>query len=411
MTSEPDHAFVWVWPPGELTPIVAGRLDVAFDVIEFTYARSYLERSSSLPLYLPELPLRRGPISPLVGDVAGCIADSGPDSWGQRIILNRSLGADALDTTQLGRLSYLLESGSDRIGALDFQSSPVNYVPRLAGQATLEELLESAQRVEAGVPLTPALDEALIRGSSIGGARPKALLSDGARRLIAKFSSTSDTYPLVKGEFISMTLAARAGLNVARVELTEALGKDVLLVERFDRTPEGCRRALVSALTVLGLDEASFRYGTYWELAVAIRERFTDPDRTLRELFSRIIFNILTGNNDDHPRNHAAFWDGERLTLSPAYDMAPQPRVGGETAQLMAIGRDGWRKSNVAGAVRYASEYHLTSEDAREIIAHQIGIIRDSWAEVCEAAQLTEVDRRYLWGRQYLNRFALEGLQ
>jgi len=110
----------------------------------------------------------------------------------------------------------------------------------------------------------------------------------------------------------------------------------VLLVERFDRTPEGARRALVSALTILQLGETGFRYATYYDLADAIRARFTEPDATLRELFSRITFNILTGNNDDHPRNHAAFWDGRSLTLTPAYDIAPQPRAGQETAQLMA---------------------------------------------------------------------------
>ena len=75
---------------------------------------------------------------------------------------------------------------------------------------------------------------------------------------------------------------------------------------------------------------------------------------TLRELFSRITFNILAGNNDDHARNHAAFWDGIELTLTPAYDICPQPRAGGETAQVMAIGEDGYRMSQVAGCVARA---------------------------------------------------------
>ena len=115
MTSEPDLAFVWVWLPGALGPVVAGRLDVIDGVVWFAYGRSYLENPDAIPLYLPELPLGSGPIAPLVGDIAGCIADAGPDSWGQRVILNRRLGAEAVDTAQLGRLTYLLESGSDRI--------------------------------------------------------------------------------------------------------------------------------------------------------------------------------------------------------------------------------------------------------------------------------------------------------
>jgi len=177
-------------PPGRRRPVV-----------RFTYGRSYLAREDAIALYLPELPLGRGPISPLVGDVAGAIADAAPDAWGQRVILNCRVGRSAGDTVDLSLLTYLLESGSDRIGALDFQASATEYVARSTGDATLTELAQSADRVEQGIPLSPALDQALLHGSSVGGARPKALLSDGARRLIAKFSSTTDTYPVVKGEF------------------------------------------------------------------------------------------------------------------------------------------------------------------------------------------------------------------
>ncbi len=409
MTSESQRAFVWIWLPGATNPVVAGRLDAVGELVTFTYGRSYLAREDRIALYLPELPLRRGPISPLAGDVAGCIADAAPDAWGRRVILNRMVGRDALDTTELGLLTYLLESGSDRIGALDFQRSASEYVARGTASATLTELAESAARVEQGIPLSPALDQALLHGTSVGGARPKALLSDGARGLIAKFSSTTDAYPLVKGEFVAMRLARMAGLNVAPVQLTQALGKDVLLIDRFDRLAGGGRRAMVSALTILGLDEVAARYASYAGLARLIRTWFTDPLSTLRELFSRITFNILTGNNDDHARNHAAFWDGTALTLTPAYDICPQPRAGGETAQVMAIGEDGYRMSQVAGCVARASTYLLSEPDAREIVDRQIDTIESHWADVCDQAALSEVDRAVFWRRQFLNPYAVEG--
>jgi serine/threonine-protein kinase HipA len=411
MTSDQHEAFVWVWLPGATDPVVAGRLEIAGELIAFTYGRSYLEREDRIALYLPELPLQRGPISPLVGEIAGCIADAAPDAWGRRVILNRIAGRDALDTTELGILTYLLESGSDRIGALDFQTSSSEYIARWTANATLAELAESSERVEGGIPLSPALDQALLHGTSVGGARPKALLRDGARRLIAKFSSTTDTYPVVKGEFVAMELARLAGLNAATVQLDHALGKDVLLIDRFDRSTSGSRRAMVSALTILGLDEVAARYASYADLAQLIRTRFTDPVPTLRELFSRITFNILTGNNDDHARNHAAFWDGSMLTLTPAYDICPQPRAGGETAQVMAIGEDGYRMSQVAGCVARASTYLLSEPDAREIVDQQIEVIETHWTEVCDRAELTEVDRTLFWRRQFLNPYALEGYQ
>lgn len=406
MISDPEQAFVWIWLPGAVDPVVAGRLDAVGQGFTFTYGASYLGREERIPIYLPELPLRRGPIPPLVGEIAGCIADAAPDSWGQRVILNRRAGADTADLTPL---TYLLESGSDRIGALDFQASASEYVARSLDSAELAELAESAERVEKGVPLSPAIDQALLHGSSVGGARPKALLRDGGRSLIAKFSSSTDTYPVVKGEFLAMELARRAGIEAAAVELTEALGKDALLVERFDRPAAGGRRAMVSALTMLGLDEIAGRYASYAELADLIRARFSDPLATLRELFARITFNILSGNNDDHARNHAAFWDGAELSLTPAYDICPQPRAGGETAQVMAIGRDGYRMSQLAGCVARASTYLLSEADARQIVDHQIEVIETQWDEVCEQAALTEVDRAGFWRRQFLNPYATEG--
>lgn len=409
MPSDSQRVFVWTWLPGASEPVVAGRLDPVGPIVNFTYGRSYLKREEAIPLYLPELPLEPGAISPRVGEVPGCIADAGPDAWGQRVILNRLTGRADADPAELGALTYLIESGSDRIGALDFQPSATEYVPRGLDHATLEELAESAERVEKEIPLSPELDRALLHGSSVGGARPKALLDDEDRKLIVKFSSTTDTYPVVKGEFLAMELARRAGLDVPPVALTAAHGRDALLVERFDRPGGGRRRAMVSGLTMLGLDVAGARYGSYADLADQVRARFTEAKSTLRELFSRIVFNILCSNTDDHPRNHAAFWDGEALSLTPAYDICPQLRSGGEAAQLMAIGRDGWRMSQVAGCIERASTYMLSEAEARAIVDGQIATIEEQWDEVCDLAKLAEAARAAFRSRQFLNPYALEG--
>ena len=346
MTSKlphPREAFVWTWLHGATEPIVAGQLVPDGERIQFIYGRSYRERDDAIPLYLPELPLRREPIAPRgTLTMASAIRDGAPDAWGRRVILNRTCGVkgDALKGIELDELVFLLESGSDRIGALDFQTSATAYIPRGGGHATLEELLASAEKVEKNLPLTPELDQALHHGSSIGGARPKALITDGTRKYVAKFSSSSDTYSVVKGEYIAMRLAALAGLSVAPVRLVHAAGKDVLLVERFDRVGEGNswrRRAMVSALTMLELDEMQARYASYQDLAETIRFRFTRPTATLHELFARLTLNILVGNVDDHARNHAAFWDGAKLSLTPAYDICPQARAGEEASQAMLI--------------------------------------------------------------------------
>ena len=414
---QPREAFVWTWLPGQVDPVVAGRVEADADsgIVTFNYGRSYLDRPDAIALYLPELPLERGVIEPLEGLVVpGVIADAGPDSWGRRVVENRIFGAGPIASQpELDVLAYLLRSGSDRIGALDFQASPTEYLPRATESATLEQLLQAAEHVEHGDPLAPAVDEALLHGSSIGGARPKALLDAGDRKLIAKFASTTDTWSVVKGEFVAMELARRCGLDAAPVELAQALGKDLLLVERFDREPAGdgrwLRRSMVSALTMLGLDEMLGRYASYADLARIIRERFTAPRATLRELFGRIVFNVLVGNNDDHARNHAAFWDGVALTLTPLYDVSPLPRAGGETRQAMAIGADGFQMSQVAGCVEHAAEYLLSRAEAAEIVDHQLEVIRRDWQDVCDLAELGEVDRQLFWNTAFLNPYALEG--
>ncbi|RLE19319.1 MAG: type II toxin-antitoxin system HipA family toxin, partial [Actinobacteria bacterium] len=191
----------------------------------------------------------------------------------------------------------------------------------------------------------------------------------------------------------------------------------VLLVERFDRTSvPGERRMMVSALTILGLDEMFSRYATYHDLADVIRRRFTSPSETLRELFGRIVFNICVSNTDDHPRNHAAFWNGPEsaggaeLTLTPAYDICPQNRSGGETAQAMEIDRSGFRMSQLAGCINAAGIYLLDTKEAREIVDRQLDVIHSEWDDAADAARLTQAERHALWGRQILNPYALENL-
>jgi serine/threonine-protein kinase HipA len=156
MTSNKQNkeAFVWIWLPGETQPVVAGKLETDNRYIHFNYGKSYLERindeNPAISIYEPELPLKSGE-QPLfdVLEMPGCIRDAAPDAWGRRVIINKQLGLKGkdADVAELDELTYLLESGSDRIGALDFQYSATEYIPRSADNAALEELLESADRV------------------------------------------------------------------------------------------------------------------------------------------------------------------------------------------------------------------------------------------------------------------------
>ena len=395
--------FVWTWRPGESEPVVAGAVDrVEAGRLDFTYARSYLDKQNAISLYAPELPLRRGAQEPLDGlAIAACLKDATPDSWGERVIGNRMASGE----TELSIETYMLESGSNRFGAIDFQESASEYRPRL-DTASLGELYDAAEKVLAGVALGPVIGDALMYGTAIGGAHPKVLISDvSGTEYIAKLSVSTDVHPVIRAEAVAIELARRCGLDVPNARVITSMGRDVLLIERFDRLRGGQRRHVVSGLTILGLDALlGARYGSYPEMLDVLRERALVPQRVGRKLFERIVFNVAIGNNDDHARNHAAFWDGQSLELTPAFDLTPQVRSTDTSAQAMDIGRDGSRASQFSHCVAAAADYGLSRPDARDIVDHIVSMVEAQWLDAADAAGLSEVDRNALWGRSVLNR-------
>lgn len=411
-TSEPPgrvgNTFVWAWLPGADRPVVAGRLARYGEGYRFAYGESYLARPDATSLYSPELPLRPGWIDPPEGlPMAGCLWDGSPDSWGQRVIIARLTGRHgaAADEVTLDRLTILLESGSNRIGGLDFQARADEYTPRTE-PATLDELHAAADALQAGV-LRADLATALVDGTSVGGARPKVLIAEGDTQFIAKLSTSTDTYPVVKAEAAGLELARRVGIDAPDSRLTTSLGREVLLVERFDRPGGRRRRMVVSGLTMLGFgDFLGARYSSYPEMLDVLRSRSTSGAGLARRVFERIVFNIVIGNTDDHARNHAAFWDGTHLDLTPAYDLCPQPRSGTEANQAMDIDRDGHRASKFGVCVNAAHVYGLSRAEASDIIERQVTTVRESWADVCDLVRLTRVESNALFERQILNPYA-----
>jgi serine/threonine-protein kinase HipA len=147
-----------------------------------------------------------------------------------------------------------------------------------------------------------------------------------------------------------------------------------------------------------GLDSfLGARWSSYPDILDALRARSANPARLGQSMFSRIVFNIAIGNIDDHARNHAAFWDGNSLELTPAYDLCPQPRSSETAKQAMDIDRNRNRDSQFALCVEAAHIYGLSKHAAREIIQRQIEIINDNWSDVADLAQLTTTERKNLW--------------
>lgn len=361
-----SELYVWIWLPQATEPVVCGRLWSEGGILRFVYGRSYRARADAIPLAPDLMPLGdRIYIARRAGQLPGPIADAAPDAWGRRIIEYRQKSGE------LPELDYLADSRGDRIGALHFQTSPDVYAPLISTPATLEDLLQAAEGLEQQQPLSPELAAALEHGTSIGGARPKATLVDGKRHMIAKFSSSTDRWPVVRIEHACMQLAKQCGIKTANTALTSVAGKDVLLVERFDRelaaNGELRRRQMLSALTLLDLDDTEARLASYPKLAETLRQRATNGREDAEELFRRMVFNILIGNTDDHAKNHATFWDGHWLQLTPAYDLVAIPRVGQEAMQAMDVGAFR-RTATIANALSEAGRFGLKTQQAIDIV-------------------------------------------
>ncbi|MDP9139161.1 MAG: type II toxin-antitoxin system HipA family toxin [Pseudomonadota bacterium] len=392
---------VWIFLPGDVNPVLCGRVRADGPYYRFEYSRRYTSNPAAIPVAPQRYPLRdRIPLPRIGGRLPGPIDDAGPDHWGRRVIEYRNQVAG------LGELDYLADSRGDRIGALHFQAGYDEYSQATQTPSTLVELLGAAAALELNQPLTPALAAALEHGTSIGGARPKALLRDGGVGSVAKFQSTSDRRAVVRAELATMQLAARCGLNVAAVDLQRIDQKDVLLVRRFDRVPveDGTlsRRHLLSALTLLDLDETEARLASYPAFAELLIRHSRGGVDDARELFRRMVFNILVGNTDDHARNHAAFWDGQYLDLTPAYDLVPLWRAGQEASQAMEMGAEG-RASTLRNALSQSGRFGLSRQDALALVDGIEETIAAHWRAEFEVAQVPTIDIEALAERAMLS--------
>jgi len=416
MKTLPETIDVLIWLPGEAEPVLAGEVRREWRCLSFTYDRAYLTQGKPISIFHKDLKTKfqgHYPQDPHI--LAPSLRDALPDRWGRRALVASFRDAEGgqIQEDELDEMLVMALTGPDRIGALDFQM-PEEEKPLHECTASLEELQDLADCIEDGKPIPPALRHLIPACASIGGARPKALFTDTARqrKLIAKFSASGDSYPVVRGEFVAMRLAKLAGIDVAAVEIERIGGRHILLVERFDRIRQASgawtRRPMVSALTWMQESELSAHHISYAQLADAIEDGCEQGREAQLEMFTRLIFNVLVGNTDDHARNHAAFWDGYTMELTPAYDIAPQRRASREANQAMTM-TNGSRATQLENVAAIATAFGVTAPRFRQIVDHLVGTIMAHWPEVCDEAGLSRAEQADFAGRQFLNEYAFDG--
>lgn len=395
---------VFVYLDGQPAP--AGRLVMVDEprnaYATFTYGRRYLERPDRIPVDPVQLPLPepgRDVAFPTPEDfpVFNGVRDAAPDGWGQ-YLMYKAMG-DRLPT----EADLILASGDHRVGALAFgptPTAPQRLTPWGEGDApgeqfSLEVLAEAVERVQTVDELAPNLRALLTAGSSLGGARPKAATEIDGQAWIAKFPSRNDTYPECRIELATMRLASECGLDVPELDFRTLMGRDIYLIRRFDRQRDDnalYRTPFASGLTMLGAHQGDTGQHGYADLASALRRHGADPRRDLRELWRRMLFNILVTNDDDHLRNHGFLLGQGGWRLSPLYDVVPKPQVGRNRTLVLGVGPDG-RSASVANALAGAPAFHLTAEEAQAEAGAMADLVSASWERLFTEAGVTAADR------------------
>jgi serine/threonine-protein kinase HipA len=362
----------------------------------FEYADEWLDNPNVFALDPANLPLDGGQIYTTSDRSAlpGALRDTAPDRWGQQLIKRAFRKAGGERT--LSEIDYLLSiTDQTRVGALRFKHENEDSFDhdighyRIPPLIRLPALMNAADAVQANTETAEDLRLLLNEGSPLGGARPKSVVLDNDGTLaIAKFPKPDDDRSIPHGEVLAMSLATRAGLNVSAARLQDVAGRSVALITRFDRR-DGQRVPFLSAMSLLGLNDGD--EATYTDIAESIRMYSSAPTADLHELWRRVVFNVLTGNLDDHLRNHGFLYDrDDKWRLSPAYDLNPVPLAEKARELTTWISEEGPDAS--LDIARRAAPFFALKNDQAEAIIGEVSAALKGWQNTARQLGMSTAD-------------------
>ncbi len=362
----------------------------------FEYAEEWLNNSIAFAIDPENLPLHAGPVytSSNKSALPGALRDTAPDRWGQQLI--KRAFRKAGEERTLSEIDYLLAiTDLTRIGALRykregediFNHDPGRY--RVPPLIQLPALINAANAVQTNSETAEDLKLLLNEGSPLGGARPKSAVVDKDGSLaIAKFPKLDDDRSIPHGEILAMTLAHKAGLTVAEARLINVAGRPVALIKRFDRRGDQ-RIPFLSAMSLLGLNDGD--EATYLDIAECIRKYSSAPTEDLHELWRRVVFNVLTGNLDDHLRNHGFLYDEKgQWRLSPAYDLNPVPIV--EKARELTTWISEESPEADIDLARRAAVYFALKDNQADLIIDEVSTALRGWQNIARQLGMSAAD-------------------
>jgi serine/threonine-protein kinase HipA len=389
-----DELYLW-WLGEPSRPVFIGTLRLLRTTrgVSLQYGATWLRHGFALSEDLPLTDLEHQPVE---RDIAvGAVDDARPDRWGERVI--RFVDKPP----RLSLLEYLYFAGDERFGALGVSTSAEQYAPQSTGSLPtlrdVDELHELVRKVLDNEPIPEAKRRLIAPGTTLGGARPKALMELSGAQWVVKFADPGDPTDAGLVEHACMTLAERAGVRVAQTKAIRLVDGHAVAILRFDRQgsgPDSKRLHAQSANVALRAEASPLGYP---ELAQLLRRRAPVQggmaQRQMQELYRRMVFNILMDNTDDHEKNHALLMDdAQHLLLAPAFDVLPTAQ--GLGYQQMRVGKDG-ADSTLENAFSEAALFGLSASEARKQAA-QVAKVCSSWKEHFARSGVSAADLEYL---------------
>ena len=393
-------------------PVLLGKMYVSYirgkEQFAFEYDTSWLVTESANYFLDPDLMLYNGrQYAPMDKTLFGVFADSCPDRWG-RLLMQRREAVQARKEDRkprsLGESDFLLGVyDKARMGALRFKTDDNDEflssekdlaTPPWTTLRALEAASIGFEQDESGLE-EKWLKQLIAPGSSLGGARPKATVQDEKGNLwIAKFPSKHDEVNSGAWEKVVHDLAKICGLNVPEAKLeTFSKNGSTFLVKRFDREANK-RIHFASAMTLLGkMDGASCNDGSsYLDLVSFIRKNGAEPEKDLKELWKRIVFNMAVSNTDDHLRNHGFLLSKKGWRLSPLYDVNPVPY--GDSLSLNVSLHD--NSISFELAIHVSKYFSVDKNEAMRYVQDIKRLVKENWEHIAGKCGLSRSACEYM---------------
>lgn len=353
--------------------------DVDTELASFEFESSFLTNKWDLsPLKMPiadagkrvfSFPELRGTTT--FKGLPGLLADVLPDKYGNSLI-NAWLSRNGRPTDSMNPVELLCFIGKRGMGALEFE--PI--VPKTNNGATkieLDSLINIAQEILSGRKdfntnlsgnEAKALSDILKIGSSAGGARAKAVIAfnpdtkeirsgqadapKGFTHWLLKFDGVTDQQLGTSSGYGRVEMAYHLMAKEAEIEMTECRlleenGRAHFMTKRFDREHGKGKLHIQSFCAVAHYDFSEVTSFSYEQLFETMRSMLL-PYTDAKQLYRRMVFNVMARNCDDHTKNFSFSMDKNgQWKLVPAFDVCHSYRPGSTWVSQHSLSINGKR--------------------------------------------------------------------